>query len=431
MSTLAGKPFDQTNPPFPSRQSDEQPSADSQPDGADPCPSAYAPKRLRVVPSTPLETSTNELGTAPRFLTKDNKPREPRAEPRLVVEPVDGPMRLHSLQAASERPPSETDAASQEKDDLERLEASLRWLKDQTVRSSKPALRKPLVSAHARLAATHGQRHSSALAEAKVREPKPLEPESLLAPALRRAQYDSGDSRRWILVACIIAAPLAILGVTMLPHMEMPGDVNVASAVSNAVRVPRQPVLPAESQVDDLALSSAPRMPAVRRGSEPVLTPALAVTGDPPARPSVAPVPVPPPVADTTVAVLPPRVAPEPPAPPPPPRVAPAPQAPPPPSAPALRQMDPAEVRILVQQGEQFMAVGDVVAARMVFQRAAETGDAGAAMALGATYDPFILARLGTLGMVSDVAKARHWYQKAKEFGSQEAPRRLELLANR
>jgi TPR repeat protein len=67
----------------------------------------------------------------------------------------------------------------------------------------------------------------------------------------------------------------------------------------------------------------------------------------------------------------------------------------------------------------------------MLFQRAAETGDAGAAMALGATYDPLFLARLGTMGMVADVTKARHWYQKAKDFGSQEAPRRLELLANR
>jgi TPR repeat protein len=52
-------------------------------------------------------------------------------------------------------------------------------------------------------------------------------------------------------------------------------------------------------------------------------------------------------------------------------------------------------------------------------------------MALGATYDPLILVRLGAVGMIADVSKARLWYQKAKELGSQEAPRRLELLANR
>jgi TPR repeat protein len=35
------------------------------------------------------------------------------------------------------------------------------------------------------------------------------------------------------------------------------------------------------------------------------------------------------------------------------------------------------------------------------------------------------------LGVPADADKARGWYQKAKDLGSQEAPRRLELLANR
>src|SRR5205085_3949915 len=99
-------------------------------------------------------------------------------------------------------------------------------------------------------------------------------------------------------------------GLTMLPHMEMPGDVKLASAVSNPVdrpSAPRQPVLPAESEVDDLALPSAPRVPVGRRGSEPMLTPAVSVTGDAPARPPTAAVP--PPVGDTTISLLPPPVA--------------------------------------------------------------------------------------------------------------------------
>jgi len=37
----------------------------------------------------------------------------------------------------------------------------------------------------------------------------------------------------------------------------------------------------------------------------------------------------------------------------------------------------------------------------------------------------------GVLGMGADVTKARGWYEKAKEYGSREAPHRLELLANR
>jgi TPR repeat protein len=101
------------------------------------------------------------------------------------------------------------------------------------------------------------------------------------------------------------------------------------------------------------------------------------------------------------------------------------------PAGPVLRQLDRAELQLLIRQGEQFVAAGDMVTARVVFQRAAETGDAGAAMALAATYDPLVLAKLGVLGVGADVDKARNWYLKAKEFGSQEAPRRLELLANR
>jgi TPR repeat protein len=68
----------------------------------------------------------------------------------------------------------------------------------------------------------------------------------------------------------------------------------------------------------------------------------------------------------------------------------------------------------------------------MVFRRAAEAGDATAAIALGATYDPGVLARLGVVGMgAADIEKARYWYQKAESLGSSEASRRLQLLAAR
>lgn len=104
--------------------------------------------------------------------------------------------------------------------------------------------------------------------------------------------------------------------------------------------------------------------------------------------------------------------------------------APAPPS-PVVRTLDPDVIALLVKQGEQFVATGDLVTARTVFQRAAEAGDAYAAMALGATYDPNVLAKLGVLGMGADVDKARTWYQRAESLGSQEATQRLSLLANR
>jgi hypothetical protein len=97
----------------------------------------------------------------------------------------------------------------------------------------------------------------------------------------------------------------------------------------------------------------------------------------------------------------------------------------------AVRALDPKEIKLLVEQGERFIATGDLVTARIVFQRAAEAGDANAAVALGATYDPTMLAKLGVVGFSADVAKARSWYQKAEKLGSPEARRRLDILADR
>jgi hypothetical protein len=102
-----------------------------------------------------------------------------------------------------------------------------------------------------------------------------------------------------------------------------------------------------------------------------------------------------------------------------------------PPASKTTRVVDPEEITLLMKQGEQFIAAGDVVTARIVFQRAAEAGDADAAVALGATYDPVVLANLGVAGLSANVEKARIWYQKAENLGSTEATRRLAILENR
>src|SRR5215470_6235055 len=105
MSILSGKPIDQTSPPsFPSRRSNEGPSTENeanQPQDEAASPLAYAPKRLRVIssaaPATP-EPDDVDFAAAPSFLLRDNKQRgEQRVEPRLVMNPVDGPMRMHSM----------------------------------------------------------------------------------------------------------------------------------------------------------------------------------------------------------------------------------------------------------------------------------------------------------------------------------------------
>jgi hypothetical protein len=101
------------------------------------------------------------------------------------------------------------------------------------------------------------------------------------------------------------------------------------------------------------------------------------------------------------------------------------------PASKGTRVLDPEEIKLFMKQGEQFMTAGDVVAARTVFQRAAEAGDSYAAMALGATYDPTVLAKLRVVGIGADLEKARSWYQTAEKLGSPEARRRLDVLADR
>jgi hypothetical protein len=95
-----------------------------------------------------------------------------------------------------------------------------------------------------------------------------------------------------------------------------------------------------------------------------------------------------------------------------------------------VRQLDRDEVAALAKRGEEFIAAGNITAARLVLQRAAEARDARAALLLGATYDPIMLEKSRVRGFAPDIATARTWYERAKEFGSAEATQRLEMLAS-
>jgi hypothetical protein len=92
------------------------------------------------------------------------------------------------------------------------------------------------------------------------------------------------------------------------------------------------------------------------------------------------------------------------------------------------RQLDADEITALLKHGENLIRNGDLAAARLVLQRAAEAKSAEAALTLAATYDPVILRELRVYGFASDVEMARSWYEKAKEFGSAAASQRLEIL---
>jgi hypothetical protein len=132
----------------------------------------------------------------------------------------------------------------------------------------------------------------------------------------------------------------------------------------------------------------------------------------------------------------------------PPPPVAPAPQQPqaaasPPPAAPAvatpqaqaqaepIRELSPNEIAALVRRAQELLASGDLQGARVQLMRAADAHDARAALLLAKTFDPIALRQFSVAADPGpDLAQARNWYQRAREWGSPEAQRQLDALAS-
>lgn len=83
------------------------------------------------------------------------------------------------------------------------------------------------------------------------------------------------------------------------------------------------------------------------------------------------------------------------------------------------------------QKGDEQLAQGDIAAARLFYQKAAELGWGAGALALAATFDPAALGRLKVRGVQPDIAAARRWYEKARELGAAEAGERLKQLGER
>ncbi len=95
-----------------------------------------------------------------------------------------------------------------------------------------------------------------------------------------------------------------------------------------------------------------------------------------------------------------------------------------------LLRLDSEDIAILVKRGNDLLADGDIAAARLLLRRAAEAGSAEGALALGTTFDPVALQRLGAIGAIPDLAQARRWYQRAAELGSSAASQQLAGLAD-
>ena len=270
--------------------------------------------------------------------------------------------------------------------DLKQLEASLRWLQRQEAGArltrAAPLHSVPgLASAH-----TTGRHHNSEMPVDSLQAPRSLEPERLAPPfAMSSRRY----SLRWplgIVVASIFAAAIAYyfsVGSWSPPPGPQIGSLDQTIPAPQSAGA--QKSRPSSAQHRD------PETVPVEMSSE--------HTGIPTTRSSES-------------------------------ETAPMLQSEAPSPRKFIRALDPEQIKLLTRQGEQLAATGDLVTARILFQRAAEVGDATAAMALGATYDPNVLAKLGVAGMAADVEKARSWYRKAQSQGSAEATRRLRALVH-
>jgi hypothetical protein len=93
----------------------------------------------------------------------------------------------------------------------------------------------------------------------------------------------------------------------------------------------------------------------------------------------------------------------------------------------AVSQGGPEVARLMARAGA-LLGQGNIGAARIVLERAAETGSAKASFALAETYDPVILSAWGAYGTRGDATKAREFYARARAGGISEAKDRFNAL---
>jgi hypothetical protein len=99
-----------------------------------------------------------------------------------------------------------------------------------------------------------------------------------------------------------------------------------------------------------------------------------------------------------------------------------------PPVVPRSQPQDRERAMRLLVKGNEQLEEGNVSAARLFFERAADAGLAEGAMALAATFDAAELGRRNVRGIKPDSKLARQWYERARQLGAGDADDRLRRL---
>jgi len=329
-------------------------------------------------------------------------------------------------------------------DELRRLEDSIRWLMNEgSVRMPRAATLPPVRG----LIPVELHEDGSLL----------LDPDILFRPRPPPQHRGSLARGAAVLIVGAIAAPMAYFvanwtspGTATPPPSTTISDAISAATTRVAALAPTRPPPGAGQMHDDVSGNPQPGPPVINvtpvvetnpsvgaeagtshpTGAEPVVSatpsdpapvPGLAQSGSPP--PLFA---TPPQALGAAVALSDPASGPGAPS------VAESSSAAPPVAAPRGPSLSAREIATLLERGRVLFDAGDLAAARLFFRRAANAGDAGAALAMGATYDPDVLAKHFVHGIEANPEEARMWYERARELGSPEGPRRIEsMLAHR
>jgi hypothetical protein len=86
---------------------------------------------------------------------------------------------------------------------------------------------------------------------------------------------------------------------------------------------------------------------------------------------------------------------------------------------PVQLRLPAAEIAALLGRADRLFALGDISSARLFYERAADAGNARAALRLGNTFDPAFL-NFAHLRVRGDTGKALYWYREARKLGETE-----------
>jgi hypothetical protein len=95
---------------------------------------------------------------------------------------------------------------------------------------------------------------------------------------------------------------------------------------------------------------------------------------------------------------------------------------------PTVPALSPAEITGLLARGDWLFATGDVASARLLYERAADAGEARAAVRLGDTFDPAYLHDSHLRGLQGDPDAAVFWFRHARDLGATGIASRLKKL---